>query len=99
MTRRETPTRLKTSCVAGRKRPAKPQDPVEAYARAVVGNQLVTGRLVRLACERHLRDLVDGPARGLRWDRGTAQRAIDFFPAVLRHSKGQYAGKPFDLLE
>ena len=99
MTRRATPTRPKTSCVAGRKRPAKPQDPVEAYARAVVGNQLVTGRLVRLACERHLRDLVDGPARGLRWDRATAQRAIDFFPAVLRHSKGQYAGQPFDLLD
>jgi len=87
--------------VGGRKRPAKPgpADPVEAYARAVVGNQIVTGRLVRLACERHLRDLVDGPARGLRWDRATAQRAIDFFPAVLRHSKGQYAKQPFELLD
>ena len=85
--------------MAGRKRPVKPQDPVEAYARAVVGNQLITGRLVRLACERHLRDLADGAARGLRWDTATAQRAIDFFPAVLRHSKGHYAGQPFDLLE
>jgi phage terminase large subunit-like protein len=54
--------------------------------------------LVRLTCERHLRDLVDGHTRGLRWDRATAQRAIDFFPAVLRHSKGQYAGQPFELL-
>lgn len=76
-----------------------PDDAVAAYAKAVVGNKFVTGRLVRLACERHLRDLVDGPARGLRWDRDTAQRAIDFFPAVLRHTKGQYAGQPFELLD
>ena len=86
--------------MGGRKRPAPPPtDPVEAYARAVAENQIVTGRLVRLACERHLRDLEDGPVRGLRWDRATAQRAIDFFPAVLRHSKGQYAKQPFELLD
>jgi phage terminase large subunit-like protein len=72
---------------------------VEAYARAVTANEMVTGRLVRLACERHLRDLADGPARGLRWDRDAAQRAIDFFPAVLRHSKGRLAGQPFTLLD
>jgi len=60
--------------------------------RAVVENKVVTGRLVRLACERHLRDLVDGPARGLRWDRETAQRAIDFFPAVLASQQGAIRG-------
>jgi phage terminase large subunit-like protein len=60
---------------------------------------MVTGRLVRLACERHLRDLADGAARGLRWDRDAAQRAIEFFPAVLRHSKGRLAGQPFVLLD
>ena len=76
-----------------------PDDAVAAYAKAVVGNKFVTGRLVRLACERHLRDLADGPARGLCWDREAAQRAIDFFPAVLRHTKGQYAGQPFELLD
>ena len=87
--------------MAGRKPPAtKPDpDPVEAYARSVVDNKIVTGRLVRLACERHLRDLEDGAARGLRWDRATGQRALDFFPAVLRHSKGQHAGQPFELLD
>lgn len=42
---------------------------------------------------------MDGPARGLRWDRATAQRAIDFFPAVVRHTKGQHAGQPFELLD
>ena len=74
-------------------------DQVAAYARAVVGNKMVTGRLVRLACERHLRDLADGAARGLRFDHVAARRAIDFFPMVLRHSKGQFAGEPFELLD
>ena len=36
--------------------------------------------------------------RDRRWDRASAQRAIDFFPAVLRHTKGKYAGRPFELL-
>ncbi len=84
----------------GARKPKPPRhDPVEAYARAVVAGEMVTGRLVRLATERHLRDLVDGPARGLWWDLPTALRAIDFFPAVLRHSKGYLAGQPFELLD
>lgn len=52
---------------------------------------------MRLACERHLRDLVDGPARGLRWDLAAAHRAIHFFPDVLRLAEGDNAGKPFAL--
>ena len=75
-----------------------PPDPVRDYARSVVANELVTGRLVRLAAERHLRDLEDGADRGLRFDLALAQRAIDFFPMVLRHSKGHLAGHPFHLL-
>jgi phage terminase large subunit-like protein len=51
---------------------------------------------VRLACERHLRDLVDGPARGLRFDVDLANEAIDFFLCV-RHSKGEWAGQPIVL--
>ena len=35
-------------------------DPTAAYARAVVAGKILTGRLVRLACERHLRDLTEG---------------------------------------
>lgn len=86
----------------GARKPAAkraPADPVEAYAKSVVSGTVLAGRLVRLACERHLRDLAEGSERGLRWDRESAMRAIDFFPAVLRHSKGQFAGEPFDLLD
>ncbi len=82
----------------GRTRKPAPH-PVEAYARAVVSDRIITGRLVRLACERHLRDLADGAERGLRFDHDAATRAIEFFPTVLRHSKGVYAGQPFVLLD
>lgn len=82
-------------------------DPVTAYARSVVAGEVVTGKLVRLACERHLRDLVEGPARGLSWnpdrlnDEGEpitppADHAIQFFD-YLKHSKGEWAGQSFVL--
>lgn len=54
-----------------------------AYARSVVDGDVRACRLVGLAAERHLRDLVDGPARGLRWDPKAAQHAIDFYPEFL----------------
>jgi phage terminase large subunit-like protein len=79
--------------------PKKPPDAVEAYARHVAAGEIVTGKLVRLACQRHLDDLATGAERGLSWDRVAADRAIAFFPAVLRHSKGAFAGQPFELME
>ena len=70
--------------------------PVEAYARAVVDGKIVAGKLVRLACQRHLDDLVKGKARGLIWDADAARHAIAFF-GHLRHSTGEWAGQPFEL--
>ncbi len=71
-------------------------DPVTRYARDVVEGRVVAGRLVRLAAERHLRDLNDGWQRGLRWNPDAAQHAIDFF-RFLRHSKGRWAGSTVEL--
>jgi phage terminase large subunit-like protein len=71
-------------------------DPVTAYAEHVLAGEFVTGKLVRLACERHLRDLEDGETRGLYFDPEGAQHAIDFF-GFLRHSKGEWAGKVVEL--
>ena len=71
-------------------------DPVTAYARAVAEGQILTNRLVRLACERHLDDLSSATARGLRFDTAAARHAIDFF-GFLRHSKGEWAGQTFAL--
>lgn len=59
---------------------------------------IVAGEFVRLAARRHLTDLKKGKARGLKWDVKLAERAIEFFPAVLTITEGEKEGKPFDLL-
>jgi len=71
-------------------------DPVTRYARAVVRGRVLTNRLVRLAAERHLRDLAAGPGRALRWDAAKAEHAIAFF-GFLRLAEGEFDGKPFVL--
>jgi phage terminase large subunit-like protein len=58
-----------------------------------VSGRIIAGELVRKACERHLRDLADGPERGLRFDVKAADRAIAFFP-LLRHYKGELGPQP-----
>lgn len=83
--------------MARRANPQRPLDPVTRYAQDVVEGRIVTGRLVRLACERHLRDLETGPLRGLKWDPDAARYVIDFF-GFLRHYKGkQWAGRTLTL--
>ncbi|HKV17366.1 MAG TPA: terminase TerL endonuclease subunit [Reyranella sp.] len=83
---------------AARRSPRDQQlDEVTSWARAVIAGDIVACRYVRLACERHLRDLVHGPARGLRWDAAAARHRIAFYPRFLRHSKGEWGGKPVHL--
>ncbi|MES2208593.1 MAG: terminase large subunit [Chloroflexota bacterium] len=65
-------------------------DPVSVYALDVVAGRIVTGSLVRLACERHLRDLAEGSARGLRFDAVEAAAAIEFWE-LCPHLKGRAA--------
>lgn len=83
----------------GSRKPEAPADPVTEFARAVVDGKIPANKLAKLACERHLKDLITGPARGLFWDLAKALRAIEFFPLVLRHYKGKWAREkqPFDL--
>lgn len=50
-----------------------------------------------MACERHLDDLEHGPERGLSWRPWEADRAINFFPEVLKLAEGEHAGQPFNL--
>ncbi|MBF8255860.1 MAG: hypothetical protein HW404_368 [Anaerolineales bacterium] len=80
----------------GPARPPAEKSLVTQYAEDVVRGRLVTGRLVRLACERHLRDLKQGHKRGIHFDAEAAARAIGFF-GILRHSKGEWAGQVFEL--
>lgn len=69
---------------------------VHEYALDVVEGRQLTGKLVRQACQRHLDDLEFGASRGLYFDQAEAQRWLDLF-ALLRHSKGEWAGHPFKL--
>lgn len=81
---------------SARKR-APTQDPTTDYALRVVALKEIAGPYVRQACARHLADLLEGSKRGLIWSAETAQRALDFFPQVLRLNGGQFEGKPFVL--
>lgn len=90
------PQSTKTSTPISLASPLASTDPVTAYARAIVDKKKPAGRHVVLACERHLRDLDDGPKRGLRWDIDEAIWAIGTF-RFLRHSKGEWAGKIVEL--
>lgn len=71
-------------------KPAPAADPVTSYAAAVLAGQFVTGRLVRLACQRHVTDLDTGVSRSLWFDPFEAQAAIDFW-GVCPHLKGKQA--------
>lgn len=55
------------------------------------------GKYVRLACERHLRDLEEGHERGLYFNEKAAAAAVRFY-SLLTHNKGKWAGQPM-LLE
>lgn len=65
-------------------------DRTTAYARLVTSGKEIAGPWVRLACERHLRDL---KRKDLTWDVEKAERAIQFFSDCLTLE----GGVPFDL--
>lgn len=64
----------------------------QQYVDDVTSGRQLACKWIRLAVERHLRDLEEGPDRGLFFDHGAAEHVIDFF-GFLRHSKGEWAGK------
>lgn len=72
-----------------------PDDPVTRYALQAVEGEILVGELVRYAAERHLRDIVDGPARGIHWSPESACRILRFLPAIFSITAGALAGQPF----
>ena len=68
----------------------------ERYCDDVIEGRQMAGRWTRLACERHRRDMEQGADRGLHFDEQAAKIALAFF-SVLRHSKGEWAGKAIQL--
>jgi hypothetical protein len=61
-------------------------DPFTAYALSVRSGETIAGRLVCLACERHLRDRENAAAKGWRFDEATVRKAVGFFEH-LHHSR------------
>jgi phage terminase large subunit-like protein len=71
-------------------------DSVTRYAADVIEGRIVAGRLVRLACTRHLHDLAHQAEKGLVWRPAAAQRIIDFFAEVLCLPEETAAGETVD---
>ncbi len=71
---------------------------VDAYARAVIGGDVPSGKYHRLSCARHLRDRArEGtPGFPFRFDSSRAERFFRF-AEQLKHYKGEWAGRPIHL--
>jgi phage terminase large subunit-like protein len=74
----------------------KIRETVAAYIRQVDAGEVIAGDLVIRAVRRHLWDLKHRDALRHAFDEDAACRVIRFF-SLLRHWKGEWAGKPFDL--
>lgn len=67
-------------------------DPATDYARSVIDGDIVAPMPVRLACERHLRDLRNPD---FVWDTEEVRRRL-VMCRTLRHYKGSFKGRPFE---
>ena len=67
------------------------------YGQAVLSGEIAACKWTRLGVERHYRDLAGSPDNGLVFSAAHAEYAIGFFAKFLRHSIGEFAGKPFVL--
>lgn len=74
-----------------------PQRDAQDYIDGVLSGDIVVGRLVRLAVERHIDDMKNARARGWKFNRDIATRAVMFFPMCCRHSIGEWDGQAFEL--
>lgn len=69
---------------------------VETYIKNVVSGSKVAGELEILSVKRHLSDLENSAKTGYYFNKNAALKAFAFF-SLLRHSKGEFAGRPFEL--
>jgi phage terminase large subunit-like protein len=63
--------------------------PAEQYAQDVIDGKIIACKWVRLACERHMHDLVHAHERGFVFDVEAAKYVIRFVE-LQRHSKGKW---------
>ena len=74
-------------------------DVFNGYVSGVTNGEITVGRFVRLAVERHLKDVARQGTEEFPYtfDEHAAAQAISAFPALFRHTIGTYAGSPFEL--
>lgn len=72
---------------------------LQEYIDGVLSNEIVVSKSVRHSVERHVKDLARQSTAEFpyRFDLQLAAKTCRFFPAVLRHSIGRYAGMSFEL--
>lgn len=72
---------------------------VQGYIDGVLGGEIVVCDLVRCAVQRHVDDLTRQSTQEFpyHFDMAHAAASVDFFPLMLRHSIGDFAGRPFEL--
>jgi phage terminase large subunit-like protein len=68
----------------------------DQYVSDVLSGKQVACQWVKLACERHVRDMHDGADRGITFDWDAANKVIAFC-SLLKQSKGEWAGQPLNL--
>ena len=83
---------IMTVAAPPRKPPTSAKSSVTKYAEAVVRSKVVANRLVRLACERHLRDL---KRPDIWFDEAEAVWVIEFYSHLAL--SGEWSGQPFVL--
>lgn len=69
----------------------------EQYITDVLDKKIVTGELLRLACERHHKDLAEGHDRNLRFSPQQGLRVIKFVESFCCHLRGELEGQPIKL--
>lgn len=67
------------------------------YALDVQAGRIVVGKWIRLAVARYFKLIAEWEQRGIYFDEKKAAKAIDFFSAFLKHTKGSFAGRIFEL--
>lgn len=72
---------------------------VKKYCDDVLKGRLVVGKLERDAVQRYLDDLKSAKKARAKYylDENAAAMACEFFPTLLVHGSGEYAGTPFEL--
>ena len=67
------------------------------FAFDVLEERFVAGEFLKLAVIRFFEDLIHAGERGFVLDHNAGMRIIRFFPRFLKHTKGKFAGKSFEL--